>query len=105
MSWPTTITKPSHILRTLALLTLPALLISCSPESEPAPAAAPELTATTMQVAEPENTASPEGEWGAYAANNGNTKYTDLDQIDASNVAGPGESPGEGPRSTAITLR
>jgi quinoprotein glucose dehydrogenase len=40
-----------------------------------------------MQTAEPARPPSDEGEWGAYAANNGNTKYTDLDQIDASNVA------------------
>ncbi|MBT7225342.1 MAG: PQQ-binding-like beta-propeller repeat protein, partial [Gammaproteobacteria bacterium] len=88
MSWPTTITMPPHILRTLALLTLPGLLLSCSPESEPAAPLEPETTAVAMQTAEPARPPSDEGEWGAYAANNGNTKYTDLDQIDASNVAG-----------------
>ncbi|HAS48184.1 MAG TPA: hypothetical protein DCS33_02600, partial [Gammaproteobacteria bacterium] len=87
MSWPTTITMPPHILRTLALLTLPGLLLSCSPESEPAAPLEPETTAVAMQTAEPARPPSDEGEWGAYAANNGNTKYTDLDQIDASNVA------------------
>ena len=82
MSWPITITTS---LRTLSLATL-ALLLSCSPEPEPT---APETT-DSLAIVEPlaeQANPSGEGEWGSFAADNGQSKYTSLDQIDASNVA------------------
>ncbi len=86
MSWPTRITTPSHRPLLFALLSLPILLLSCSPEP-----AAPVASETAEAVAATENqttaTAGNTGEWGAYAADNAQSKYTNLDQIDASNVA------------------
>ena len=86
MSWPITITTPSQSLHTLSLVTLSALLLSCSPEPEPAAPETPDSMAAMEPLAEQANP-SPEGEWGSFAADNGQSKYTSLDQIDASNVA------------------
>ena len=85
MSWPITITTPSQSLRTLSLVTLAALLLSCSPETEPAAPETLDSIAAVEPLAEQTNP-SPEGEWGSFAADNGQSKYTSLDQIDASNV-------------------
>ena len=84
MRRPTTTIMHSPTLRILALLSLPALLITCSPEPEPTAPAEP--AASTMLQAEEQASSSGVGEWGAFAADNGATKYTNLDQIDASNV-------------------
>ncbi|PCJ26877.1 MAG: pyrroloquinoline quinone-dependent dehydrogenase [SAR86 cluster bacterium] len=62
-------------------------LASCGPQQE-APATDPETTQepiAQLEEATPEETQV--GEWGAYGADTGNTKYTALDQINASNVA------------------
>jgi len=84
MSWlPTRIIYP-RIRPTTALLLLPWLLLQCSPEGQPTQTAAESGDAPAME--EPAS-ASVAGEWGAFAADNGATKYTPLAQIDASNVA------------------
>ena len=82
MSWSKKITMSSHLLPILSLLSILALLISCSPEPE---VVAPAYTETSITETTP--TASVEGEWGAYSADNSHSKYSPLDQIDASNVA------------------
>ena len=86
MSWPTKITMPSHFLPILTLLSILALLVSCSPEPESSAPASTESSVELTAAAEL-STASVEGEWGAYAADNSHSKYSPLDQIDASNVA------------------
>lgn len=87
MASPTIISIPFRFLKTAAILCAAALLAACSPQQE--------TPAQTEQVAQPQadqvasatsSQAAQAGEWGAYGADIGNTKYTDLDQIDASNV-------------------
>lgn len=84
MSRPTKRTMQSQSLRLLTLLSIPALMIACSPAEE-APAPAEQPVAVTQLEEAPDTPTN--GEWGAFAADNGATKYTDLAQIDASNVA------------------
>ena len=83
MSWP--ITTPSQSFRILSLATLFPLLLSCSPEPEPKALETSDSMAAAEPLAEQANP-SLEGEWGSFAADNGQSKYTSLDQIDASNV-------------------
>ena len=86
MSWPITITTPSQSFRILSLATLFPLLLSCSPEPEPKALETSDSMAAAEPLAEQTNP-SLEGEWGSFAADNGQSKYTSLDQIDASNVS------------------
>lgn len=87
MASPTIISIPFRFLKIAAILCATALLAACSPQQE--------TPAQTEQVAQPQPDqvaaatsyqAAQAGEWGAYGADAGNTKYTDLDQINASNV-------------------
>ena len=93
MCWPLTRTNNQEMkvvkvnggsLHIYALLLVSVVLVGCSPESS-TPTKAETTEAATQ--AEPLTNLTTKGEWGAYAANNGSTKYTNLDQIDASNIA------------------
>ena len=69
-----------------------ALLTSCDNGSDPvntAPAIAPESVAEATQARnwQPAGQGAQDGGWQAYGADIGSTKYTGLDQIDASNVS------------------
>ncbi|NQV69103.1 MAG: PQQ-binding-like beta-propeller repeat protein [Pseudohongiella sp.] len=88
MASPTIILMPFRFLRTAVMLGIASLLVACGPQQE---APAQEEQAAEQQadhVAGASTQAAQEGEWGAYGADTGNTKYTGLDQINASNVAG-----------------
>ncbi len=84
MCWLKTITTPFQNLRAVFFFGLLSTLLACSPEQEPA--ASMDSTAAPAVTIETGST-STVGEWGAFAADNGSSKYTNLDQIDASNVA------------------
>jgi glucose dehydrogenase len=87
MASPTIILMPFRFLRTAVMLGIASLLVACGPQQE---APAQEEQAAEQQadhVAGASTQAPQEGEWGAYGADTGNTKYTGLDQINASNVA------------------
>lgn len=86
-----TIILPFRFPKIMGFLCTAALLAACGPQQEtPATSEpAPQIEAEADQVAAATSTqTSREGEWGAFGADVGNTKYTDLDQIDASNVTG-----------------
>ncbi len=84
MSRPKTVRTPFSSLRAVFLFCLVSALYSCDPAQEPT-----EQTKQTSiaEQASQAMTGSNKGEWGAFAADNGSSKYTSLDQIDASNVA------------------
>lgn len=71
-------------LRTLFILCITTVLFSC--DSQQQPAAQVEQPAASVPAIEI-SSVSTEGEWGAFAADNANSKYSNLDQINASNVA------------------
>lgn len=80
---------PFRFLRTAALLCAATFLATCSPQQETPAQTEQASQPQADQVAAATPSQAPQaGEWGAYGADIGNTKYTSLDQIDASNVAG-----------------
>ncbi|MDP6653847.1 MAG: PQQ-binding-like beta-propeller repeat protein [Gammaproteobacteria bacterium] len=78
-----------HHLAALSTAGIALLLVGCGQEqdSAPSPTAAPVETAVAPQPEYvPAGYGAQEGEWQAFGAEIGSTKYTGLDQIDASNV-------------------
>ena len=90
MASPTTILMPSNLLKTSLIIFSVSLLAACSPQQEAPTESAAMPDAGQPQIAEA-TAATPDtpqlGEWGAYGSDIGNTKYTGLEQINASNVA------------------
>ncbi len=82
-------TTITHNLAALSTAGIALLLVGCGQEqdSAPSPTAAPVETAVAPEPEyAPAGSGAQGGEWQAFGAEIGNTKYTGLDQIDASNV-------------------
>ena len=84
-------TNPFPKRRNLAIFSFFALLIAgCDNSSEPAPAAVEVADTAPAEAAAsnwtPAGQGALNGEWQAYGADTGSTKYTGLDQINADNV-------------------